>query len=792
MFKRLLQVCLISCLFLAPASFAFSSFKVQNIEVKGAYRVGAKTTLTYVPVQVGQTMTQAQASATLKALYKTGFFKNVQLYRSGNTLVIQVQEAPTIALINIYGNKAIPTSKLRQTLTKMGIAIGNPYNPMKLHQITVGLEQQYDYQGRHNASVDAKVVKEPRNRVALQIHIDEGAVAIVRQIKIIGNHHFSQRKLLSQFSLSTPSLFSFLTHNDRYSKAKLDLDLNKLQEFYMNHGYIRYRLVSKNVRISDDRKDVTITLTISEGPQYRISGYRIDHNVKNAADIRRIIRIKKGEVFSREKIIDIDKQIGDYYADRGYAFPKIQANPTLDDANHTVFITFSLQKGNRVYVRRIEFAGNGRTEDYVLRSRMRQLEASEFSLKQVKESKRRLAILPYLKDIQATTAHVPGKPDQVDLHYHVTEVNAGRASLQGGYSSVEKFVYGASVSEPNFMGSGKYVSLGFNNSSYQQYYSFQYNNPFYTVDGISRGYTIYYTHTNPGSVNLEPYKTDQYGGSLTYGIPISEYNSITAGAGYDHIAISNVTSSAAPTILNFLQENNSPFYQLNVTTGFNHNTLNRAVFPTSGSIQTLGATLGAPLTNEAVGYYKLSYNATWYWDWGHGFVLSPHADLGYGNGVGKSHMLPFYNNFYAGGLGTVPGFGPNTLGPKNPNNGNAALGGNVKLVGGVDLIIPNPFSDKIRISGIFDAGNVFETNKEEYSAQQQAVAGYTPAQVAAGQGLQPIQYEAVALKNLRMSAGIMLSWYSPLGLVNLSVSQPLNKKKGDDVNIFGFSFGTSV
>lgn len=776
MFRRFCFGIAVAVFCLLPFSvFADSAFVVQHIQILGLQRISSSTVMAAMPLHIGETYTESEGNKVIVALFHTGFFSNVQLSQSNNTLVVHVTERPTIDSIYITGNKSIKSAQLKPVLKKMGIVVGDTFDPSELHSIVMGLQQQYALLGHGGAAVTPTVKSLSRNRVSIHIVIQEGKASIVRQIHITGNHAFSEHELLEQFKMTTPGILTWFNHKDRFSKMRLSEDLQSLQNFYFNRGYLDFQVVSQNVTQLPNGKGVAIHVRVSEGSVYHLSGYQlVDAKIpaKVMPEIQHILsQLKTGAVFSRQEVIDINEQIGNDLADQGYAFPVINPVPDLNHVTHQVFLNYHIQSGYRVYVRKIHIIGNTRTSGTVIRTQLRQMEGAPYSLKDVKESKRNIRNLSYLDHIEVTTTPVPNKNNQVDLNYHVHEVNAGRASVQAGYSDVNGFLYGASVSEPNFMGSGKYVSVGFQRSEYTSNYGFTYNNPFYTTSGISRGFNVYYSHTTPGHVNLEPYTMDDYGASMTYGIPLSEFDQLSLGGGYDHIAISNVTPSlVSPSVIGFLSVNPSPYNQLKLISGISHSTLNRAIFPTSGNEQSLTGTLGAAAYRSSLGYYQIGYNGRLYVPLTHGFILNPNATLGYGNGYGRTGQLPFFNNYYAGGLQTLPGYTANTLGPKNPNNLSQGIGGNVETLGGMNFILPDFISHKVRTALFLDAGNIFQTH--QYSG---------------------ISYESMTLKNLRVTTGIMVSWWSPLGApLDFSLGFPLNKKPGDQLSPFGFSFGAAI
>ena len=774
--RKVTQVFAVSALTAAMSTAFASPFTVQNIVIKGNQRISTGTIFSFLPIQPGQRFTANVGDATIEALFRTGYFKDVDLQRTGNTLIIDVKERPTIGLLKITGNKEIKTKQLYKVLKQMHLVEGDVFDSTKLQQIKLGLENEYSRLGHYVAIVNTYVTKEPRNQVALTIQVTEGPLAKVHKISFTGNKNFSQGDLRDTFQLTTPGIMTLFNHHDRFSNEQLDKDLESLKNFYYDHGYLRFKVLSKKITFNATHTKVTIQIDVYEGPVYHISGYRINEHDKYKKRIQSLIHIKEGEVFSRQKIVDTNKRIANFFANRGYAFPSINPVPMLDDQNHTVFITFNVNVGQRIYVRHINIAGNDRTSERVIRNQFRQMEEAVYNKGSIKESTRNIqATMPYLTQVTEVPVPVPGHPDQVDLDYHIKEVNAGKASVQGGYSDVEGFIYGASLTEPNFMGSGKFVSLGFTRSKFSSNYNITYENPFYTIDGVSRGFSVYYTHTTPGKVNLESYTMNDFGMNFNYGIPVSEYDSFTFGGGYDYINILNVDrTSISPAVVQFLDKNPPAYNQVNGNVGFTHQNLDRAIFPNSGNIEQLALTIGPPLGSSSLGYYKATYNGKWYFPFGDsGFVFEPHTMLGYGGGIGRTGSLPFFNNFYGGGIGSLPGFEPNSLGPKNPHDVSQSMGGNTELFGGINLFAPTFFHGKIRVGGTFNIGNIFDTNHLTTTPQ--------------------ISYENIKFSNLRMSAGVLVEWWWPLGApIDISLAYPLNKKQNDQEAIFGFSMGGSL
>lgn len=778
--KRLFLVSSLVFLFIQSAYAV--SFTVRRIEIKGNQRLSTSAVLSYLPIHVGQSFDTDRSAPVIQALYKSGYFSDVSLYRSGDTLIVRVKEMPIISRIWFTGNKKIDDKKLKPVLKKLGLQIGDVYNAQKLAELKMGLIQAYKNIGRYDVTITSDITHGRYNTVSVHVVVKEGITTKVGGIRFIGNHAFSGHTLRGQFTLTTPGLFTFFTNHDLYSPYQLDLDLQSLQAFYLNHGYLEFRILSKKVTMIKGGKRALIVIRLYEGPVYHITGYKIAGKYAHNHDIQKIYHdIHPGQVFSRQQLIMMNQQVADYFANQGYAFPKVNAVPQMNSVKKTVFLNLTIEPGKRVYVRFINVSGNGRTTGKALRYQMRQYEGSAYSLVNINESKRRIANLPYFKNIQVTPQPVPGSSNQVDLNYHVEPQSAGRASIQGGYSDVDGFLYGASISDPNFMGTGKFAQIGFQNSAYAQQYSFGYTNPFYTTYGMSRGFSVYYTHTTPNDVNLDTYTMDTYGLNINYSMPLSEFNYLSFGFGYSHVAIGHVNPlTVSPGAFQFMLLHHSPYNDITGTLGLIHSSLNRAVFPTNGNYQNLSVAFGAPVFGTSLSYYQVAYNGRWYWHLGRtsGFVLHPHVMLGYGDGYGDINSLPFFLNYYGGGIDTLLGYEPNTLGPQNPNDPGNSVGGNVQIFGGVNLIFPNGISQNVSTSLYLGFGNVYQTHKTAGNPGNPSIM--------------PTTYEPVAFNNLRWSAGLLVSWNSPFGVISVGYGMPFNVKPGDQVQQFGFTFGTSL
>ena len=745
---------------LAPSVFAFQSFVVGKIQLIGLQRIRSSTVLSYMPIHVGQKITSSDAQAIISSLYDTSFFHSIELKRRGRTLIVDVKERPTIAVLHIVGNKAIKTKKLTPALNQLGITTGHVYDSASVTTIVDALREQYYNMGHYAVRITVDVKSETQNRVALFIHIYEGPVAKILGIRVVGNEHFPSAELISLFHSTTPGFLTFLSHGDDYSEQKLSADLQGLAEFYMDRGYLHFSIISKQVSISPDHDGIYIVIHINEGPLYRFSHIELQGNpIGKKQQILKLIDIKPGQLFSRQKLVDINSGISEFCADRGYAFPQVIPDMQVNDSTHEVAVTYKVIPGKVYYVRYINIMGNNFTKQRVIRQQLRQFEASRFSLNRVNESKRNLWNLGYLNNIQTQIQKVPDTNNQLDMNVHVNEINSGRASIQGGYSDVEGFLYGASISEPNFLGTGKYVSIGFTRSALSNMYNFSYNNPYYKSWGVGRGFSLYYSQMKPSdTVNLVSYDMDGYGGSINYSFPLTEYTTFGLSVGFDHSKILNVASDT-PEITDFIDRYGNEFDQPNLSLSLMYSDLDRILFPTTGLSLSLSTGWGFPAFKDSLAYYTVSGISTYYHPLGKGFIVRLHSTLGYGDGYGSYKTLPFFKNFFAGGLDSMPGFQGNTLGPKDSSGD--GMGGNIEVIGGVDLIVPNHISDNLRTAISLTAGNIYQDKIDT---------------------------------NLKWSLGVILSWRIPiLGRpIQFGLSKPLNATSKDETQAFQFSMGASL
>lgn len=749
----------------SPIMALAEAFQIADIRVDGLQRIAAGTVFNYLPVQVGDTVGEGVSADIIRSLFATGFFSDVTVEREADVLVVAVRERPAVAQIDITGNRLLKTDALMQGLAEIGLEEGRVFNPAVLDQIEQEVQRQYFAAGRYGVGIESTVSPLERNRVAVRIDINEGLTARIRQINIVGNQAFTSRELLREFSLGTSRWHSFYTRNDRYSQPKLAGDLEALRSFYLDRGFINFEITSTQVSISPDRNDIYITIVVDEGEVFRISDIRLAGELPvPSSEIFPLIHLRRGEVFSRRAVAESAERISELLGSAGYAFANVNTVPELDAENQQVAISFFIDPGQRVYVRRILMRGNTRTRDEVLRREMRQLETAWFSTDLVKRSRERLQRLGFFEEVNIETPAVPGSPDQVDVVVSVREQPSGNLMAGIGYSQAQGILFNASISQNNFLGTGKRLALAFNTSRDVQLYQFSYTNPYFTVDGISRSFDLSYRTTDFERFVGADYSTDVGRAAVNFSVPISDTSNFGFGAAYQY---THFFAGISPLAQQFVIENGSKFNDFLITLSYNKDTRDTAIFPNRGTWQRVVGELAVPGSDQQ--YYRLAWRGRQYLPLTDSFTLSLRADVGYGDGYGNTTDMPFFENYFAGGPGSVRGFQANTLGPREQLL-NDPVGGNAKVTGGVDLLFPPPFAGdawrSVRLGAFLDFGNVWWTGSNNL--------------------VQPTGFD---LGELRYSAGLSFAWLSPVGALTLSVAQPLNAKDGDDEQMFQFSFG---
>jgi len=739
------------------AAHAFDPFVVRDIRVEGIQRIEAGTVFSYLPVKVGETMTDEKAAAAIKALFATGFFKDVRLEVQRDVLIVMVEERPAVSQIDFIGNKEFDKEALRKGLREIGLAEGRSLDKALLDQAEQEIKRQYLARGRYGASVVTTVTPLERNRVGVSFSINEGDVTKIRQINIIGNKAFKEKDLLQLFVLQTPGWLTWYTKNDQYSKQKLSGDLETLRSHYLNNGYLEFNIDSTQVSITPDKKDIYITINLTEGEKYTVSDVKVGGEMLlPEAEVRRLIQLKPGETFSRERLSESTKKITDRLGNEGYAFANANAVPELDKSAKRVALTIMIDPGRRVYVRRINISGNTRTRDEVVRREMRQLEGAYYDGDKIQKSKQRLERLGYFSEVDVDTPGVPNTSDQVDANFKVKEKSTGSIMLGAGISSTEKLVLSGSIMQQNIFGSGKHVSLQLNTSKISRNIGLSFTDPYYTVDGVSRGFDIYDRRINASLLGLGFYTTNTIGGGVRYGVPLTEIDNLGFGLGAENtkIGVDQSSPQRYQDFVNIFGNTNSAFPG---TIGWIRDQRDSAIVPTKGVL--VRANMEAGLPGGTLKYYKLTEQTQWYYPISRNYTLMLNGEIGAANGMGGK-PLPFYKNFYAGGVTSVRGYDSFSLGPRDSQG--AFLGGNKRLVGNAEVLFPVPGTgvDRSMRMGVFlDAGQVFGAD------------------------------EKMRMSDLRYSTGLSFNWNSPMGPLRLSYGHPLNAKAGDRVQHIQFQMG---
>jgi len=753
------------CLFLFAFCFVSTSsaaepFVVKDIKLEGLQRISAGTVFNYLPIKVGDRVDSKRTGEALRALYKTGFFRDVRLEKEGDSLVIFLHERPSIANIEFTGNKELSTEDLLISLEQEGFAQGRVFNRSTFDQVEQELRRTYFAVGKYGVKITSTITPLERNRVGISFDISEGAIATIKQINIVGNDVYDDKELVGLFTLETTGFWSWITSSDQYSKQKLSADLETLRSFYLDSGYINFNIDSTQVSITSDKKDVYVTINITEGDQFRVSDVRMTGEILvPQEELFGLVVIGHGDIFSRQKITETSSNISDWLGNEGYAFANINAVPEIDAENKEVVLTFFLDPGKRVYVRRINFKGNTTTEDQVLRREMRQLEGSWISTGAIERSKERLGRLGYLEDINVETPAVPGTTDQVDVNLSVTEKSSGSLVVGAGFSQVAGISINIGLTQENFLGTGNRVSATFNNSDINRTFALGWRNPYITKDGVSLSVDGYLRKTNAGNANLADYDLEEFGLRVGTGIPISEFNTVD-------VAIKPQKTKFIPgsdpsdEVKAFAQETGGEYVTYTLSAGWSNDSRDSFLLPSKGQLTSFVADVATP--GGDLTYYKLTFRFQQLIDVTRLFSVRFDTELGYGDGYGDTSALPLTENYFAGGIRSVRAYEANTLGPRDSQGD--PLGGDRKMTGTVELILPLPFirdSKAFRITTFLDAGNVF------------------------GPG------QSFDFGELRASAGISGIWISPFGPLTVSFGYPLNDQPGDDIQNFQFTLGTA-
>ena len=742
----------------AVAAQEFRPFTVKDIRVEGVQRTDPGTVFSYLPVKVGETLTAEKAQQALRALFATGFFKDVRLEAENGVLVVLVEERPAIAQVDFSGVSEFPLDGLRRALRDLGLAEGRIFDRAVLESAEQELKRQYLSRGKYAAEVQTTVTPLERNRVAISFAVIEGEVAKIRAINLVGARAFTEQALLGLFVLRTPGWLTWYTKHDQYSRQRLAADLETLRSHYLDQGYLDFNIESTQVSITPDRKDIYITINISEGEKYTVSDVRIGgQTLVPKEELEKLLRIGPGDVFSRQKLIESQKAIADRLGNDGYAFANANAVPEVNREQRTVAFTLLIDPGRRVYVRRINVVGNSKTRDEVVRREMRQLEGAYYDASKIQLSRRRIDRTRYFSDVAVDTAPVEGRPDQVDVTYTVEERSTGALALGVGFSTLDRLILSASITQPNVFGTGKFLALEVNSGTVNQIYSLSYVDPYYTVDGVSRGFDIYKRDVDFTTLSTGAYGTNTLGGGIRFSYPLSERITVSFGALAEGVEVITFENSAQ-RYKDFVAAFGNEYQYGAFTAAWARDTRDSLIVTTDGLLTRFST----EVAGGDLQYYRLGINQQFYWPLSRSLTLFLNADLGYASG-GGGKPLPFFKNYYVGGPGTVRGYQDFSLGPRDVE-GNS-LGGTRRVVGNVELLFPMPGAAQdrsLRLGLFVDAGQVY------------------------AEGV------PVELSELRYSAGLALAWASPLGPLRLSYASPLNEREGfDRVQRLQLKFGTA-
>lgn len=771
----------------APA-WAASDFVISDIRIEGLERISAGTVFTYLPVEKGDRLDRANTTESLRALYRTGFFDDVKLEREGNILVITVRERPSITKITLVGNKDIKTDELTRGLTGIGLTEGETFNQLNVDRVTQELTRQYNNRGKYNVRISPSVKKLDRNRVELTITIAEGKAAKIKHLNVVGNQRFTDDEIREEFELDTTNWLSWYRRDDQYSREKLSGDLEKLRAFYLDRGYVDFDIESTQVSVSPDRRFVYLTANVTEGEIYEVGDVRLTGKFVIEEEIlKSLVQIQKGETFSRKKLEQTSELIKKLLGNVGYAFAEVNPVPTIDRDKRIVDITFIVDPGKRVYVRRINFEGNNKSQDEVLRREMRQFEGGWYSQAAIDRSKVRLERLGYFEKVEVETPKVAGTDDQVDVVVKVTERQTGNFQFGVGYSELQGIITSIAVNFENFLGTGNRVGFALSNNQIFKRFDLSYFNPYYTDEGVSRGFNVSYRELDTGQANIASYTNDLAAVGLIYGIPLSEFDRVQFRLAVDQTKLSLFRGITPDAFLDYIRtsdgtcptddeiednEDNPNFYfgckgsyqALRGEVSWFRDSRNRFFAPTDGTLIRVGGEITLPPSD--LRYYKLGAQYQRYFPLTNAFTVMVNGELGYGDtyaGKNKDVGLPFWEYYYSGGVRSVRGFRDNTLGPRLESGElELPVGGALNVLGNVEFLFPTPFAktaDSVRVGAFFDVGNVYK------------------------------DFDAFDAGELRYSTGLTLQWRAPVGPIIINLAYPLNDEEGDEVERIQFSFG---
>ena len=774
------------------SSMAAGDFVVKDMRVEGLQRISEGTVFNYLPINIGDRVDNVRIGEAIRSLYGQDLFDDIEMRRDGETLIVVVRERPSIESFEIDGNKDIKTEDLMESLRGVGLARGRTFDRSVLDNVEMFLREQYYDRGKYGVVVDSVIEDRPNNTVRIKVNVKEGDRAKIRQVNIVGNETFDEEEIRSGFTLDTANWLSWIRQDDRYAKEALEGDLEILRSFYMDRGYADFKVESTQVAISPNKKDMFVTINVDEGDLYTISEVKlVGEMVVSEAYLRRLILAQPGSIFNQNLLTQSAELMSFRLGEEGYANAEIEPVPELDHENKQAAVTFYVDPQNRVYVRNINFSGVDQVDDEVLRREMRQMESSYLSNTLIDRSKIRLQRLPFVEKVEVDNAPVPGSPDLVDVDFDIEYRMPGQFSGGVGYSESQKVMLNGSIVHTNFLGTGDRVALELNSGRYQKLYSISHSDPYRTMDGVRRTLSVNYRDITQFTSAASDFSTTSAGGTVDYGYPISEYQSLSFGATYQHSELLSSTNSTQQA-QDWVANNGNPFIEdigngavffgtefdtVEIIAGWTYDSRNRALVAHRGTRQQLFLSVAVP--GSDVEFYQARYSFTKYIPlWSRRWTLRVNAEIGIGEAMGDTTALPPYKQFYGGGPQSVRGFKESYLGPRDSYG--RPYGGNMLVASQVELILPLPekFASQTRASLFYDIGNVFNTGEVEFTDKLGAPLDYKPD-----------------LGELRASVGIGVQWLAPLGLFRFSYAYPLNAYSGNDryygdqLERFQFSIG---
>ena len=770
---------------MSTAAWAVDPFTIQDIRIEGLQRTEPTTVFSYLPVQVGDRFSDAQAQAIIKDLYATGFFDDVQVETMGNQVLLTVVERPVVTDLRVSGGKAIKNDLIRTNLQNFGLATSQTYDEAILSQAVEGLKREYANRGKYDAKITPKVTRLDRNRVEIELTIDEGETTTIKNIEFDGNEKFSDRTLRHQISHTESGLFTWFRKSNRFSQDKMPADLESLSDFYQNRGYFDFKVTNAEVLPNpDDKTELNMKISVNEGQRYRFGQVNIAGDLLDvpAEEINDLNKIKAGKWYERNQVMGLVRDVQSTMGNHGYAYTSVEVQPRPNAAEGVVDFTVMVNPGRKIYVNQINIAGNNKTRDEVVRRELRQMENATYDQAKINRSKERVQQLGYFDNVKVDAVPVPNSPDQVNLDMAMTERSTGSIDAALGYVQDDGIVLSGGIAQDNLFGTGKSASLRLSNSKSSKAAAISFTDPYFTPDGVSLGYDVFYREYDAREAEVSNYKTSTMGAGIRMGVPVTEYDRVNFGFTPEWMKL-KLYDGAPQRYTDFVNNyegegaTSADFLTLKANVGWGRNKTDSALWPTRGYIMKANAEVGLP--GGDIQYYKLTHGQTWFFPLSKNLTLMLNGEVGYADGYGKTNELPFFHNFYGGGLGSVRGYESSSLGPKEATSfqGDSDydyMGGNMKAVANAELLFPLPgIKDQrsVRLSLFADAGSVWD-NDSHYKKDS-------------------TQYKSTFTEELRYSAGAAFTWLSPMGPLKFSYAYPLNKKDGDEEQRFQFQLGTT-